>query len=203
VPHERLPGMLEIEKLVEEGDHLGLVLRTIEVWGDPGEIDAFAQIVVAAVLEPLKKDCDAIRRGWLPILVEHSPGVVRDRVLLCEGQVDHGEDRPLAGEYAAEEERDHRFLDIFAVEVARNGGAEFGQAAVRSTDERSTETRWLLSPRPTMHLRRSRLRRGSALAAPRKIARARRSARRPQRRTDVHIHGPRLLGHSVYSLKTA
>src|SRR5271157_2494522 len=128
VPHEGLPGMLGIEKLVKERDHLGLVLRTIEVGGDAGEIDAFAQIVVAPILKPLEKDGDALRRGWLPVVVEHSPEVGGDRILLRKGQVDHWKDRPLAAKNAAEIERNHRVLDVFAVEVARNRGAEFGQS---------------------------------------------------------------------------
>src|SRR5208337_2066470 len=122
VPANFSHGQLEVARLskgfddAEFCDHLRIALR------------AFAQIVVASILKPLEKDGDPLRRGRLPVVVEHSPEVGGDRILLCKGQVDHWKDRPLAGKNAAEIERDHRVLDVFAVEVARNRGAELGQS---------------------------------------------------------------------------
>jgi hypothetical protein len=43
------------------------------------------------------------------------------------GQIGHGEEPTLACKVAAEKERDDAVLDIFAIEVAWNGGPEFGQ----------------------------------------------------------------------------
>ena len=127
VAHERLVGMLRVEQLVEKVDDLGLVLRSVKIGADAGEIDALAQVVVAAILEPLEKDGHAVRGGGLPVFVKHAPEVPGDRVLFGERQVDHRQDRTLAGEDAAEKERDDGVLDIFAIEMARNRGAELGQ----------------------------------------------------------------------------
>ena len=124
VAHERLVGMLRVEQLVEKVDDLGLVLRSVEIGADAGEIDALAQVVVAAILKPLEKNGHAVRRGGLPVFVKQAPEVPRDRVLLGERQIDHREDRTLAGKDAAEKERDDGVLDVFAIEMAGNGGAE-------------------------------------------------------------------------------
>ncbi len=121
--------MLLIKKLVEKVDDLGLILRTIKVGAYAGEIDALAQVVGAAILEPLEKDRHAIRRGGPPVFVKHPPKVPGDRVLFGERQVDHRQDRALAGEDAAEKERDDGVLDIFAIEVTGNRGAELSQSA--------------------------------------------------------------------------
>ena len=125
--HEGLVGVLRIEELVEKVDDLRLVLRRVKVRGDAGEIDALAQVVGAAVFEPFEENGDPVRGGGLPVFVQHSPEVPRDRVLFGERQIDHRQDRALAREDAAEEERDHRVLDIGAIEMAWNRGAEFGQ----------------------------------------------------------------------------
>src|SRR6202020_2006604 len=58
--HEGLVGKLRIEKLVEKVDNLGLIFRSVKVGRDPGEIDALAQIVIAAVLEPLEENGHAV-----------------------------------------------------------------------------------------------------------------------------------------------
>ena len=73
VAHERLVGMLRVEQLVEKVDDLGLVLRSVEVGADAGEIDALAQVVVAAIFEALEENRHAVRRGRLPVFVKHAP----------------------------------------------------------------------------------------------------------------------------------
>ena len=119
-----------VKKLVEERDHLGLVFGRslrVEIGRDAGEINALAQIVGAAILEPLEEDRDAFRGRRLPVVIEHAPEIVGNRVLLGERKVDHRQDRPLAGEDAAQEERNDRVLDISAIEVRGDSGAKPGQ----------------------------------------------------------------------------
>ena len=60
VAHEGLVGVLRIEQLVEKLDHLGLVLGIVKVGRDPGEINALAQVVGAAVLKPLEENGHAV-----------------------------------------------------------------------------------------------------------------------------------------------
>ena len=55
------------------------------------------------------------------------PEVPRNRVLFGERQIDHWQDRTFAGKDAAEKERDDGVVDIFAVEMAGDGGAELCQ----------------------------------------------------------------------------
>ena len=51
--HERLVGVLRVEKPIEKCDDLSLILRGIKVGSDAGEIDALAQVIGAAILQHL------------------------------------------------------------------------------------------------------------------------------------------------------
>ena len=55
-----LSALLRVEELVEKVDDLGLVLRNVQIGADDGEIDALAQVVVAAILEALEKNSHAV-----------------------------------------------------------------------------------------------------------------------------------------------
>ena len=120
MPHERLSGELRVEKLVEEGHDLLLILRSIQVRRHRGEIDPLAEIVFAAVLQPLQEDGDALLGSGTPLLIDQSPEVVRKRILLGQRDVDHGQRGAFALIDARKEERDDDMLDIVVVEIARN-----------------------------------------------------------------------------------
>jgi hypothetical protein len=127
VPHERLAGKPRVHELVEESDDLVAVHWPVKVRGDRRHVDPFAEVVVAALLEPLQEHGDAFFGSGRPAFVDQPPEVGRQRVLLREGDVDHRQRRPLALVDAAQEEGDDRVLDIRAVEVAGDRGAEAGQ----------------------------------------------------------------------------
>jgi hypothetical protein len=73
VPHERLSGEPRLEQLIEERDHLLLIHRVVEVRCDSGEVDLLAEIVVAAVFQPLEEDGDPLLGRRFPRLVDQPP----------------------------------------------------------------------------------------------------------------------------------
>ena len=116
-PHQRLPGVAVIEKLVEELHHLVAVHRSIQVGRHSGHIDALPLVVRTSLLQPLQEDGDAFLRGGLPRLAQQAPKFERKGILLGEFHADHRQVGPLAIVDAHQEMRDDDVLDVSRVEL--------------------------------------------------------------------------------------
>src|SRR5271169_2970884 len=89
MPHKGFTGKLGGHELIEESNNLIAIHRTIQIWSDSREIDSFAQVIVATVLQALQKDCDTILRSRSPVFVDQPPKIVRKGVFFTEIKIDH------------------------------------------------------------------------------------------------------------------
>ncbi len=134
-PHQRFVGVRGREQLVEEANHLLLILPLVQIRRHRRHVDALSPVVGSSLLQALEKHGDAVFGGWFPAQTQQTPHVVGQRVLLGQRHVDHWQHGTLAVEDTVQNAWQDDIVDVVGV-------TEFSDVLCAQLRRRAVQVAW-------------------------------------------------------------